>query len=528
MRCTLKTIWTWWSNPLAGASRWSVLAACIALSYIALLPHFYLIFNASNRHFLLWDHAYHAAIVTAVLLLALIYFAAILGGSAILRNFPRLGAWVVSVLVLAILIRSGIAMMDRLDRLPDVLAPARNRIVLYLLLPMLLALPRPLGLARLVRNALLCATPLPAFLLLVPLTYTTFDKGDLRSLNDMLHSEDIHAEANGNEPNVLVFIFDEWSYDRAFGPGSEDLMPFAHQMAERSLFFENAFSAGATTKTAIPRMLLPFSDHVRGQPYQVLADRVDGRRLQADSDSIFELVPEHYLKVVSGFWFDYEQLMADDVDYAASYNDGAPYFRTYQSEVARLLRTQLDWLRLFGYRQPYIPRIGWLVAQQMVHEDALFVLRHARQPLMAVFHYCLPHYPYAWTEAGQKVPLPEDVNEHTVENYKGNMAYLDRVINEVMDVLDEKGTGNDLVILTSDHAWRVDPDRAEWSELADYPNAEIDTNPESPFRHVPLLVHAPSTTPPGRVESPFNLADVHRLIESHMADTSVVDPSQIR
>ena len=50
-----------------------VLVALLA-AYMALLPQFYLIFSPMNRHSLLWNRGYHYAILSAVLILAAIYW----------------------------------------------------------------------------------------------------------------------------------------------------------------------------------------------------------------------------------------------------------------------------------------------------------------------------------------------------------------------------------------------------------------------------------------------------------------------
>ncbi len=507
----------------------AIAIACASLAYLSLLPQFYLIFSVSNRSYLLWDRPYHAAILTALLILALIYLVVAVLARRILVRWPRLLAWLACCAILFVTIRTVVAMLDRTGALSEglnaLLASSRAKIIYYFVIPGIVSAVRPAPLLPLLQRALLVLSPLVLFLILVPLTYDTYGKGDTVGLQEVLAAEDrLPAGRDSDAPDIFVFVFDEWSYDRCFGPeSSPDAMPRTRTLMEESLVFTRARSAGSSTKPAMARMLLPFDPTVTGASFEDLRDRFARRQLQTSNTSIFRLVPDTYTRIVSGYLFDYGHLLYGEVDYTRSYNDNEAFFRTYRGEVTRLLRSQVDWLRYFGIRQQALPPIGWFVSQTMIHQDALFVVEQSRRPVMAVFHYCLPHFPYAWTRDGVRESLNADrLLDHTVRNYMDNVEYLDRSIGEVLDRLAEFTDRQAMIVLTSDHSWRMDPDLISWQLLWQYPDAEVDEDPDSPFRHVPLIVHTGRPADVGIVAEPFDLADLHLLISRFLEGKPLV------
>jgi hypothetical protein len=499
------------------------------LELLALLPQFYLIFDTANRMHLLWDRPYHAAILCALVLLGSIYFAFAWFTRRLPAKAQGFRAALGCVFILYILIRTLVAMVDRTGHLPVALQSLPAKLILYFGLPALISVWAPRTLLRGLRNVVLCASPLVILLAVAPLTYRTFDKGDMRGLADVVGEQD-RAPAGTVNPggNVFIFVFDEWDYFRAFGDGStEATMPRTRAWLSDALFFEQARSASSGTFVSMPKMLLPTSPQVKNQSYAAIEQAMINGSLRSQGDSLFDLFPDDYLKVLSGFGLNYAYLLGDSVDHAISYRDAEAYFRTFPGELKRLLLSQVDWLRYAGIRlHEHLP-IGGLIAQQKVHEDALFALRQLQRPMVAVFHYCLPRHPFAWTEHGQKEHLTAAVKEPTVENYMGNLARLDQVIDELLTAIRATGGENDLIILTSDHGWRYDPDRGHFLEH-EFPSADIDADPDSTFRHVPLIVFGQPTTPAGRVATPYPLADLHDLIQRHLDGQPVVDAALIR
>jgi arylsulfatase A-like enzyme len=103
--------------------------------------------------------------------------------------------------------------------------------------------------------------------------------------------------------------------------------------------------------------------------------------------------------------------------------------------------------------------------------------------------------------------MPENPAEQTVDNYTDNLLYLDRVIGEVVDALKKAGKyESSMLILTSDHGWRHDPERT----YADLPREDQD--PRSELRHVPLIVKFPHQSTPGEVKTPLTTTELHLII----------------
>jgi len=269
-------------------------------------------------------------------------------------------------------------------------------------------------------------------------------------------------------------------------------------------------------------MLYPTNPSVENMSYADLYKSVTKGHVKATSGTIYDLVGDEYVKILSGFYMDYESIMNSRIDYVRTYQDGEAFFRTYKSEVERLLMTQLSWLRHVGIRlKKPVPRIGWIVAQRKIHEDAIYTIENLKHPVFAVFHYCLPHYPYAWAREGEREWSVDTVNLHTVSNYLGNVQRLDRVVEEIMNALHDRHE-DCLVILTSDHAWRMDPDLANWEVLNDYPAEMIDEEPDSPFRHVPLIVYTGRSGDVGLVGKSINVGDLHLILSRYLAGESIM------
>lgn len=497
-----------------------------------MLPNFYLIFSAPNRAFLLWDHALHASILSAVACLGLCYVIIGLVARFILRPY-RLFATVVSGAGLFFVVRAVVSILDRSQALPMDVAnwinATQSKLLYYGALAFLPAALAPRGVLRLIRTGGLILFPLVLMLIFIPLTYKVYSKGDTVGFSEIVRPEDLRTAAVGTTPqtNIVILICDEWSYDRSLSSvASKELMPFTRRLMEESVSFRHAISAGSTTKVAVPRMLLPFDKTVTSADYGELTHLIDEERVQANgSDSLFSMVGSNYVKLISGFFFDYGVLLSNETDYIRFYHDADSFFRSYGSEFKRLMWTQLSFLRFVGWAPQPILRYGWRLAQDMGPKDLMYTVDYVRRPYFAVLHLCLPHYLYIWTKDGERKWTEDDATKPIVSNYLGNVEYLDTVIERAVTSIKqdvaERGDKT-LLVLTSDHAWRVDPDLSDWDSLMGYPYEEVDTDETSPFRHVPLILWTGKPEDRGVVEAPFRVADLHKLISRFLADQPLI------
>ena len=91
-------------------------------------------------------------------------------------------------------------------------------------------------------------------------------------------------------------------------------------------------------------------------------------------------------------------------------------------------------------------------------------------------------------------------------NYYGNLAYLDEKIGEIISILKASNNYDDsLIISTSDHSWRFDPDydKEEWQWIFEK-------------LHVPLYIKLPGQTHAMEIDSPFKTFKLGSFINDYL------------
>jgi membrane-anchored protein YejM (alkaline phosphatase superfamily) len=141
--------------------------------------------------------------------------------------------------------------------------------------------------------------------------------------------------------------------------------------------------------------------------------------------------------------------------------------------------------------------------QERMKNDVLDLI--ARQPArtMAVIHYALPHNPYMYDEKGGYTGPQNTCYElGNVPGYERNLLALDRFIGEVTTALRKAGRFEEaMLVLTSDHSFRYDPDRKNGKLTA-------------PLSHVPLIVKLPRQSGSFDVRQQYTLGAASRLIDT--------------
>lgn len=95
-----------------------------------------------------------------------------------------------------------------------------------------------------------------------------------------------------------------------------------------------------------------------------------------------------------------------------------------------------------------------------------------------------------------------------MDSYLGNLRYMDGVLGRFLDLLRAAGTLDDaLIVVTSDHAWRFDPEQRKFDFAVE------DGLPESWLKHVPLLVKEPGQTRARQRQERVSPMDIHDLVE---------------
>jgi hypothetical protein len=499
----------------------------LTAAYISLLPNFYHIFNAVDRVNLFWNREYHAAILTAVAVVGLIYLAIYAVMLFVVRRHPAV-RYPVEVLaytalfalglrtILSILYRSGL-----LEAAPwCYLANKVGKLLYYFLIPgTLIALHLPLA-ERIIRRLYALVAPAVLFLMVWPVTYQNFspENPPLPPIFD----QQKNGDPSPAQRDIYIFFFDEWSYERCFPEGQPwgEMTNLCAVLSSMTCYSE-AYTPGSRTITSIPRFLFQNNKSVCNMDYNQLC-RLVLRQTPLVENNIFSEA-KRFFRVVVGFTVDYTELLGSSVEFSTSiHNESA--WRTYGREAEFLILTQFAWLRVFGihpFTEKDPPSVVWIYSLRRAHQIALKTIRDLNQPVMAFFHYCLPHYPYVWNRNGMKDPWPDDVNAQTVPNYMDNLRRLDTIIGEIVSALKQSGKwDSSLVIMTSDHAWRYDPD------LSGFDPVREDSVPHSRWKHVPLIIKRPHQRKAEVVSDPISTADIYPIIQQVIRSIPATDTAK--
>ncbi len=484
---------------------------CLSAAFVALLPQFYLVYSASNRYTMLWSRTYHLAILCATLVLAVLFLAAQRTLTAVARRL-RHPAWADALCLIWLVfigLRTLSALLVHLDNLPppmlQLLWSPWTKLVLYVVLPVPLILRFPAGAKHSLHRLYTALSLLLAFFLLTSPTWTTFEKYDARL------DEQAAARKTASGRNFLIFIMDEWSFERTFGAADwRERFPAVAALADQSTLYTQAYSLGGETRVSLPRLLFSNDpDFLRKSFHEVYSFNEKG--LRHDGPALFDLVPDTWLRLAIGFTLNYPVILAGKTDLALRF-ESENVRRTFRGEFRHLVLSQFSFLRILGVRFDYVVDPDWY-PQMEVHQFALEVLRNHTANMLGYFHYGWPHYPYIWNRAGRKSGRisPEAAKAHTVENYMDNLDYMDVVIGQICQALRDCGRWDDSVIIfTSDHNWRFDPARPKsWSDLED-------PNPVSEWKHVPLMIKYPGQTA-GRVDAEHRVTagQFYRLLRAY-------------
>jgi hypothetical protein len=319
---------------------------------------------------------------------------------------------------------------------------------------------------------------------------------------------------------VFVFVFDEWSFVRS-APGGQFRanLPHLRELSERSLFFRNAHSPGDDTYRSLP--LLIYGDHPlehlplvfnkegkRGREY------VTSTRPAEPVESVFQIARSAgYNTALIGFYLPYEIMFRDSVDFARGYS----FYPVTSSLWRRMLLDGLESMRyetdpvsrhMFRVLYAQVFTRNWLRLHERMGsgiEDAV-----AKMPMntLTFVHFPLPHAPFIFNEDGSfRGVYPIDWHRPTAETdgawgteeeYQRQLVFFDRVVGGLVDRLKRAGKYDDaLIIMTSDHSWRFDPDAKLASQAR---------------RWVPLMVKLPGQTRGCVVDTPFANVRYHGFV----------------
>lgn len=310
-------------------------------------------------------------------------------------------------------------------------------------------------------------------------------------------------------PDIYIFIFDEWSYERSFkNKKLAGSFTNLQNFKEQALVFHAAYSPAPNTFNSMPAFL--FQTHLKFIIEQGDLGFVENEYIPARKfGNIFDY-PRNlgYATCITGSYIPYGSLLENVVDFSYSqsvakrfgngFSDilGYHLFTTAQVLSPKLLYFVVGRIEAYFFNKFQIKRIK--------AEDDFFttIIRKQNHPTFGVFHYMLPHFPYIFSSDGIK-PLFVRYRE-TLADYTGNLAYLDKKIGFIISELKKAGKFEDsFIVLMSDHSWREDP--AAKHKAADLSKC-----------HIPLLIKFPLQKSPVEISANFSTNYLGSLINEYL------------
>jgi hypothetical protein len=336
-------------------------------------------------------------------------------------------------------------------------------------------------------------------------------------LRPVIRENAAHA-APANRIPVFLFVFDEWSYQRSYD--GHQLRPFfrnLRQLASHSFEFTNAHAQAGATNPSIPRLLFQREGVLQPKNGFAVWEQGDSAVPSTKLPSIFAAPQARgYQTSLVGFYFPYRTVLGDQVDqiFHQTYTPKGHRTRWGMASVAaRNLNfladpvSQLLWQRWYNSSASE----NWYRMNHTWRAAVRDLIRGSNASTFAVIHWPLPHGPFVLNEDGSyRGPFKGSRLEGTPAEYQRHLAFLDQVLGEAVAELDSAGLLDPaLVIVTSDHSWKHDPD----SSLRAAPRART---------WVPLIIKLPHQTTHYRIPEPFCLGQLGALLERVM-DTTLTE-----
>jgi hypothetical protein len=362
----------------------------------------------------------------------------------------------------------------------------------------------------------LVLSPLPLVLLLQVFSWKPWQSCEYRSYT--------RPAAKAGRPPVFVFIFDDWSPSRSLMGGEfEPWLPRLNRLAATSSVFLDARSPGTQTLEALPEILFQ-------QPGLMRVGNGELRWVTSSADvstSRGLLDTSHrfgYSNELLGFYLPYAALLGNRVDYCLTFTHVPKSVGLARGIVAALLSnlqylpdpfSQELWAWLYARTYSY----NWFDLNRRLRQETLQAIGSSTSGSMTFVHFPLPHAPFIFEADGRFAgPFTAGRMDGTSSDYERQLRFLDLVVGEFQDaMIREKLFNTALVIVTSDHSWRADPDGARR-------NSDL-------VHKVPLIIKWPGQTTSRVVSAPVCLTSLHLYLEAAIvgrpeaeADVAAVAP----
>jgi len=301
-----------------------------------------------------------------------------------------------------------------------------------------------------------------------------------------------NGKATAGKHPVFIFLFDEWSYPRS--TKEDEFLPELvnlRKLSAQCFNFRRTWSFSSRTKYSVPAVMFQTDSPTRIRKNNIFLP-VDGKPVSTSKvPSVFTLAKDHgYTTALQGFYQPYRRMFGDQLDYCRSFSIYPRGDTLLDNMIMTTVRNH------YWFTDPataYLRRLleGRLQGRRIFHvnawllDESLRLIRACSSNTLAFFHWPLPHGPFVFNADGS---YHGSYSGNAVlgfngssEDYHRQLLYLDRIVGRIIEQLKAAGKFDDaLLIFTSDHGWRWDPD---------VPVKDWTADPI--LRKVPLLVKLP-------------------------------------
>ena len=274
----------------------------------------------------------------------------------------------------------------------------------------------------------------------------------------------VHANREWG-PSVFLFVFDEWSWLRSTRDG-EFLPMFQNTRAlcEQATLYRRAISPDRNTMQSLPRFIFQTDKtFVVGNRETWFRDG-DREVPTREFPSLFLSARKHgYASYLLGWYHPYRHVLGSQVDFCRTYFSG--------DEAGPAERMAVEFLENSrNWSDPATRKLGPAVLDRLearnwyrmgvrYREDTLRVLaRGGAARRVVLCHVPTPHAPYVFNSDGSYHGPDQGLSD--TAGYMRQLGYVDTLVGQIVQTLGAGRFHDALIVLTSDHGWRFDPDPA--------------------------------------------------------------------
>jgi hypothetical protein len=333
------------------------------------------------------------------------------------------------------------------------------------------------------------------------------------------------GQSVGAGPSVFIFVFDEWSWPRSSRDGRFTAQfPHLQALSNEATVYRNALSPFRETVQSLARFVFQTDheltihdgrtwfeadDNISPRPPLARERMGEGRGVREVPTqycrSLFQAARDAgYRSYLLGFHHAYRHMLGDQVDVCRSYfaGDEAGPLERLADELLENTRSWTDPLSR-RYVAPLADRLdvkNWRAMAHRYRDDMFRVLGECPRRSVVVCHVPVPHAPFVFNADGSDHPADAAVDD--LEGYRRHLGYVDTLVGQIVETLRRARKYDDaLVIITSDHSWRFDPEEA-YRQGPDWD------------RRVPLVIKLPGQKTPRAADEPIRTNELSTLLES--------------